>query len=362
MPSSLAALAAVVGVILAACQPIASPPPGPPANLNDVFFLPDGEVGWAVGDFGTVLHTTDGGGTWLRQAAPFGEHERARQVAAPDLLSVHFLSDRRRGWAVGSDGVILATSDGGHSWNLELSYVGIVLRAVQFLEDGRRGWVVGGNGYILATADGSQRWERQPSGTWAKLHGVQFLDDGLRGWAVGVDGLITETSDGGQTWRPQTRRTRAELTAIRFLPDGLRGWVLGLGAIMATSDGGQSWRLQPVAAGTLLVALDVLADGRRGWAVGYHGTIIATTDGGRTWEPQASGTRASLGAVQFLEDGRRGGRWARAVRSSRPRMGARPGGRRPSRPAAEQPAFWPGLKGGERWRVVSVRRRAPCSG
>jgi hypothetical protein len=104
MRSLLAALAATVSVILASCyalEPNAFPP-APPANLKDVFFLPDGAAGWAVGDSATILHTTDGGQTWGRQAAPFGQREQTNHIAAPNLLSVHFLSDGGRGWAVGS--------------------------------------------------------------------------------------------------------------------------------------------------------------------------------------------------------------------------------------------------------------------
>ncbi len=154
------AFAAAVSVLLASCHSL-GPTASPPANLSDVFVLPDGAAAWAVGDSGTILHTTDGGQTWRRQAVPFGQAEQSRQAAAPDLLSVQFLSDGRRGWAAGSDGVILATSDGGQSWNLELSYAGIALRAVQFLEDGRRGWVVEGTATSspppMAARDGSDR-------------------------------------------------------------------------------------------------------------------------------------------------------------------------------------------------------------
>ena len=98
-------------------------------------------------------------------------------------------------------------------WRAELAAAGdrrrYDLRAVQFLEDGRRGWAVGEDGTILATADGGQSWQRQASGTSTWLRAVQFLEDGRRGWAVGEDGTILATADGGQSWQPQASGTPA---------------------------------------------------------------------------------------------------------------------------------------------------------
>ena len=205
MRSLPAALIAVISVILGACVPLEpnALPAAESANLNDLFLLPEGEVGWAVGDSGTILHTTDGGETWHPQAGPFGQRG---QVAAPDLLSVDSLSDGRRGWAAGSDGVILATTDGGKSWNLELNYVGVAFRAVQFLEDAQRGWVVGGDGYILATSDGGQIWQRQASGT--RQEGSTPSSSSTTVCAAGPSG-----------WMARSRRPRTEAKAGAFRPD-----------------------------------------------------------------------------------------------------------------------------------------------
>ena len=45
-------------------------------------------------------------------------------------------------------------------------------------------------GTILATADGGETWEPRTSGTKERLYGVQFLADGRAGWAVGGGGTI----------------------------------------------------------------------------------------------------------------------------------------------------------------------------
>jgi len=62
------------------------------------------------------------------------------------------------------------------------------------------GWAVGANGTILATADGGVTWTRQGSSTPFDLHGVRFADS-MRGWAIGANGTLLVTGDGGATWQ-----------------------------------------------------------------------------------------------------------------------------------------------------------------
>jgi photosystem II stability/assembly factor-like uncharacterized protein len=64
--------------------------------LLDVKFL-DALEGWAVGDEGTVLHTTDGGRHWLTEPSP-----------TPHALERIFFTDRTHGWAVGFGGTIIS--------------------------------------------------------------------------------------------------------------------------------------------------------------------------------------------------------------------------------------------------------------
>jgi hypothetical protein len=58
------------------------------------------------------------------------------------------------------------------------------------LTDPRHGWAVGTDGYILATSDG-QHWIEEDSGATRTLQGVSFVDEG-HGWVVGDGGLILE--------------------------------------------------------------------------------------------------------------------------------------------------------------------------
>ncbi|MCC6701407.1 MAG: hypothetical protein IT221_07780 [Fluviicola sp.] len=69
-------------------------------TFNDVFFVSE-TTGWAVGTSGQILHTTDGGTTWANQFADV--------VVASALNGVCFTSETD-GWIVGNNGVLLHTT------------------------------------------------------------------------------------------------------------------------------------------------------------------------------------------------------------------------------------------------------------
>ena len=116
--------------------------------------LANESYGWAVGDSGTVLVTTDGGTSWTSQTA----HTKA------DLHAVHFADARcdatppvGHGWAVGGRGCIMATEDCGNTWHRQASGIDEDLIAVHFTSP-QRGLAVGSGGTVIRTADGGEHW------------------------------------------------------------------------------------------------------------------------------------------------------------------------------------------------------------
>src|SRR5262247_1343721 len=81
------------------------------------------------------------------------------------------------------------------------------LHAVQFVDE-REGWAVGDEGVVWHTIDGGQTWERQPTGLRASLRSVHFLNP-FFGWVAGREeqphgrgsvGVLLYTRDGGLKW------------------------------------------------------------------------------------------------------------------------------------------------------------------
>jgi len=119
------------------------------ANLNGIDF--NTQQGWIVGDNGTILTsvTSTSSISWVSQSS--GTTNNLRSVSFVDNLN---------GWAVGDGGVILHTSNGGVNWSTQISSTANNLRSVSFA-DSLHGWAVGDSGTILVTDDGGATWAYQ---------------------------------------------------------------------------------------------------------------------------------------------------------------------------------------------------------
>ncbi len=154
----------------------------------------------AVGDSLTILKTTDGGTLW-RNRRPAGI---PGALLGRKLLSVNF-SSSTAGYAVGEGGVYMRSTDGGENWTLQTSFAttSTELRSVYFA-DQLTGWAVGwsnapppGAGIIFRTIDGGSSWSQLfTGGTTQNLNSVAFQTDG-QGIVVGSGGIILKALNGG---------------------------------------------------------------------------------------------------------------------------------------------------------------------
>jgi photosystem II stability/assembly factor-like uncharacterized protein len=276
---------------------------GTTAHLNDVCF-PSRSRGYAVGEAGTIMRTTDGGRTWQQLGdAPF-----------MDLYGVHFLNDDV-GWAVGQFGYALKTTNGGQSWEqLATPAFGQTLYATYWI-DQNKGWIVGQGGTILSTNDGGQNWnfhapQEGPAGT---LYDVRFQADGVTGYIVGEKGTVLMTFDGA-TWNYSYASTNDALYGIGTAPDG-SAWLVGLNSVIRKLDpGSMSWNGQNPGfiddidtaeredlRRVTLRAVEFI-DPNRGYIVGNTGTMLRTMDGGNTWTPIEGGTIRELLSIDFFDE------------------------------------------------------------
>jgi photosystem II stability/assembly factor-like uncharacterized protein/predicted esterase len=110
--------------------------PGASEWWNGVAAGPNGHF-WVVGERGKILHSSDDGQSWERQATPRRD----------DLYAVEF-HDEHTGLAVGLHGAALLTRDGGESWVDASTGLDRYLGAVVFL-DAKTALVVGEAGTVL---------------------------------------------------------------------------------------------------------------------------------------------------------------------------------------------------------------------
>lgn len=170
----------------------------------DVFFA-DEKTGWVSGEFGKLLHTTDGGESWTEQHQVLMGDEFFDVLDLPTLFGMSFVN-AREGVTVGIDARIARTWNGGTTWAWEKVESPYPLLdpffAARMFPDGS-GWAIGAAGQVVRLKAGEQTWKLadlgQPVFTW--LRGISFFGEN-HGWLVGGYGLILRTTDGGKTWFP----------------------------------------------------------------------------------------------------------------------------------------------------------------
>lgn len=182
-------------------------------QLNSVGFCGE-KTGWAAGDL--ILHTVDSGQTWQTQSdAPGGERVFSLACSSPE-----------RAWAVGPDGLLLRTTDGGNTWTRQELGTKDTLMRVRFY--GSQGWIVGGaygKSIVFRTNDGGETWQpQQLPVTKAQLFDIFF--SGTHGWIAGEAGTILHSADNGQTWVQEKVPTTESLTSLFFLSPN-QGWAGG---------------------------------------------------------------------------------------------------------------------------------------
>jgi len=268
-------------------------------NLNSVDFV-NANVGWAVGSSGVILKSTNGGNNWSSESSG----------TAQNLSSVQF-TDTNNGWAVGNGGIILNTTNGGSTWVPQNSGITEPLVSVHFT-DKNHGWAASSSeANVINTKNGGSTWNVQlpNSGSALGWESIYFADTNS-GWVVGGDnccGIIGRTTNGGMTWTaPDTASLPFYPNSVFFVNDSV-GWSVGDPAlnsgvrVMKTNNAANTWISQTSTNRSVLLASIHFTDTSNGWIVGDSGIILRTSNGGNTWFPQTSGTNVFLSSVSMVD-------------------------------------------------------------
>ncbi len=250
---------------------------------DDLFstVFPTEKEGWASGRWGCILHTEDGGKTWIRQNS-----------GTNLTLSSVFFIDSKKGWAVGEEGIIIHTKDGGKIWEKQKSPHKSFYMKVFFVSP-LKGWIVGEQGHIIYTENGGMTWTTQFKGEDIIFKSVSFCNP-LQGWVVGEFGFIYFTQNGGKTWHKQAGEyglstKTGEIEGGIFLYDVVAidpqtAWAVGIdGYVTKTENGGKSWKeVKTGAPKTQLFCVN--SDRKNIILIGGFGTFLYSVDKGHTWK------------------------------------------------------------------------------
>lgn len=294
--------------------------PAPPSNHYwDVDFV-DAEHGWVVGEFGTILRTTDGGRSWklLDSGVEINSGGTLTEITFRQVKFFDRLNGVVGGYTVlgTNDGageqLILRTTDGGETWQVTLRFRN--LSGTRYLDmfflDATHGWFfIDGYG-TLRTLDGGFSWKKisnvpPPFSTGG---GVQVIPTGLsklfftspaKGWGGLTAETVYSTTDSGKTWHQRYVSNLATTQDIFFLDDQT-GWMIDdMGKIYRTSNGGINWNLQH-RLNTFLFRIRFV-DQSTGFALGF-GNIFKTVNGGISWTSLPLERTTFFTALEFVNE------------------------------------------------------------
>ena len=257
-----------------------------PEVLRDVAFA-NASVGIAVGNQGLVFRTVNGGTSWS-----------FHDLGTTEMLRSAYFADANRGFILGSS--IYHTTNAGASW-VKSAGPGEPMEGMYFV-DNQRGTIVGANGSIYRTTNGGSDWTTQVSNVTNRLRSVWFTSED-NGIIVGEAGIILRTTNGGSSWTRHLSGTLQDLNSISFLNNTIGFISGGNGTILRTTDGGLNW-LPAVVESSIVSLLKIrMLDASNGFAFGNSGNFnipvdfLRTSDGGLTWSRGSYGTTR---AVQFF--------------------------------------------------------------
>lgn len=212
-----------------------------------------GNMVWAVGHEGVILHSADGGQTWARQrVAPFDKNSMELSNGAP-LLDVFFL-DEQRGYAIGAYSLMLVTTDGGQTWTQQ---------------------------NVLGKTDDEVLAQQSEDNSTINDENWTFDQDDL---------ALDEESD-------------PHLNSIAQTGDGAFFMVAERGAAFRSTDAAQTWeRIQLPYDGSMFGVLGF--EGQHILCFGLRGNVYESFDLGTSWNKIETGTTLSLmGGDSFGEGG-----------------------------------------------------------
>lgn len=239
-------------------------------------------------------------------AAEATEFSTPSHLASHDLLLSATMAGSRM-IAVGQFGHVVYSDDGGKTWvQAKTVPTQVTLTSVFFIND-KLGFAGGHDSTVIKTEDGGETWTKSYHNidSQAPIMTVYFSDEN-HGLAMGAFSFTIETNDGGKTW------TQRELIAGNNEDSHLnKAFATKAGTVLVAAEFGKVFRSTDQGATFAVVNSGYEGSFWGGMALkdgsalvyGMRGNVYRTTDEGLTWTRINSGTDKSVSGGWELDNG-----------------------------------------------------------
>lgn len=257
---------------------------------HDVIYGMDfeGGNGIAVGAFGVMLTSADGGNTWQKtekqvtQSALFSVVRKSDQCLASGQMGLILRSSDCKTWevvkpvsdarllsidvnqqgkavAVGGFGAILVSLNWGKTWSVvDAPWKSILGQNAEphlyaaHINDAGIITIAGEFGLVIQSVDGGKNWKTLHKGEHS-LFGMQITNDGQM-YAVGQQGVIIKSTNNGGSWSLIKTESKSLLTGIWVSRDTKTVVITGMRTLLQSNNGGTNFKADT----SMLVSQSVL--------------------------------------------------------------------------------------------------------
>ena len=196
------------------------------ANPLDVAFT-DARHGFLVGSNRMILETDDGGEHWSERSLDLPEEENFR------LISIDFDGDD--GWIAGQPGLLMHTTDGGSNWTRLFLDTKLPGEPYLITALGPNSAELATNvGAVYRTSDGGGSWDAEVSDAAGAVRDLRRSDDGRYVSVSSLGNFYASWDPGQSVWQVHQRVSSQRLQSIGYQPDGTL-WMLARGCLLYTS-------------------------------------------------------------------------------------------------------------------------------
>lgn len=206
---------------------------------------------WAAGHDTVILTSGDGGRNWTRQ---YFDPERQQPV-----MDLHFF-DAEHGLAIGAYGLMLVTDDGGRSWQDRAVSEEDDAHLNAFVELADGTWMIAGEaGFSYRSFNRGETWEPMDLPYQGSMFSAFERDDGCVMFA-GLRGHVMRSCDAGAQWEEVGSGSTS--TLVDGLAAGNRVLLVGNGGTILEQAGGETFRSVTHSSGVDFASILDLGNGR----------------------------------------------------------------------------------------------------